>query len=525
MGNHELTWFKMRLKMKNYFIEIQIVLILTNFICLEAKVSDQRQCADPNCSGEDPEVFNDNLEPKLNDDIVETNTYDNNDDSNDQVQNENQQVVDGGDGINGMGDVVSVVEEEIKVEPAGKELEASFFENVDIVVNESPEIVEKLDDTLASTSTENMINENSFDGIETGNSEQTGEINQVEQELPIVVEEELPTPSYEQETLSLEENKQDASQDSKPNNFESLENKQIGNEDFYKESSDNLVPEWLTVMAHDQGFINSDRLALVGIIAITLLLLHFINMFMDRSTREKPLIRKIAEMDRKLFAASNEVLILKKEMGENGGSSVDSGASAQVVREMELQLEQARLELETSRQTVQQEGERYNMTLSQLEISRQEVLTAQEEARQSQEMVEELLANQKDKTGGADDKLMEVVQQLQTQLESQKNMLQKYEPKLKKKEKENKELTKQMKQMRADVANANLETEKMKRDLAETSKVKEDCTSKLAEISKNEEEWKSLTDLLQSQLDEKSEAVGQMETEMASLRSRISVLK
>merc|ERR1712106_856891 len=197
------------------------------------------------------------------------------------------------------------------------------------------------------------------------------------------------------------------------------------------------------------------------------------------------------------------VLILKKEMGENGGASIDSGASAQVVREMELQLEQARLELETSRQTVHKEGERYSMTISQLEISRQEVVTAQEEARQSQEMVEEMLANQKDQNGGSDDKLMEVVQQLQTQLESQKNMLQKYEPKLKKKEKENKELTKQLKQMRADVANANLDTEKMKKELAETAKMKDDSTSKLAEIAKNEDEWKSLSDLLQSQLDEK----------------------
>merc|ERR1711892_1464551 len=50
MGNHELTCIKMRPKMKNYFIKIQIALILANFICSEAKVSDQRLCADPDCS-------------------------------------------------------------------------------------------------------------------------------------------------------------------------------------------------------------------------------------------------------------------------------------------------------------------------------------------------------------------------------------------------------------------------------------------------------------------------------------------
>merc|ERR1712106_1087984 len=50
MGNHELTCIKMRPKMKNYFIKIQIALVLSNFILTEAKVSDQRQCADPDCS-------------------------------------------------------------------------------------------------------------------------------------------------------------------------------------------------------------------------------------------------------------------------------------------------------------------------------------------------------------------------------------------------------------------------------------------------------------------------------------------
>merc|ERR1711970_728714 len=55
--------------------------------------------------------------------------------------------------------------------------------------------------------------------------------------------------------------------------------------------------------------------------------------------------------------------------------------------------------------------------------------------------------------------------------------------------------------------------------------IKEESTSKLTEMSKNEGEWQSLTDVLQSQLDEKTDVVGQMEAEMTSLRSRISVFK
>ena len=246
---------------------------------------------------------------------------------------------------------------------------------------------------------------------------------------------------------------------------------------------------------------------------------------MDQNTRERPLIRRLAEMDKKLFKASNELLILQSEIHENGGSPTDSGESTQVVREMEMELQQARLELETSREAVKKEGERSNTAFIQLEDAKQEVMNAQEEARQAQEMVEEVLANQKSEKGGSDDKLMEVVHQLQTQLESQRDMLVKYEPKLKKKDKENKELTKQLKQMRADVANANLETDKLKKELSNVIKVKEESANKLEEIGKNEDEWKSLADLLQKQLDEKSEDFENIEIEVSSLKSRLSVFK
>merc|ERR1712128_136894 len=97
--------------------------------------------------------------------------------------------------------------------------------------------------------------------------------------------------------------------------------------------------------------------------------------------------------------------------------------------------------------------------------------------------------------------------------------------KLKKKEKENKELTKQTKQMRADVANANLDSDKLKSELSELSKVKEDSTKKLEEIGNNELEWKSLSDLLQTQLDEKTEEYINIDTEMSSFSSRLTVFK
>ena len=290
-----------------------------------------------------------------------------------------------------------------------------------------------------------------------------------------------------------------------------------------------MLPDWLLILLHEHAIIDGDKLALVGIISLTILTLHAINCFINKSSRETPLIRRLAELDRKLFAASNELLILKREQSEKvmtgaGDTCSDDG---QMLREMELQLQQTCAELETSRASLMSESERANRILSELESSKREAGLAQDEARQAQEMVEEMIANQGSKTGaaGADEQLMQVVTQLQSQLESQKVVLGKYEPRLKKKEKENKELVSQIKQLRADVANANLEKEKIKKELTDTMRSVEESASKLNEVFKNEEEWKSLSDLLQSQLEEKNVAISDMETEMSSLRSRISVFK
>merc|ERR1719323_1611485 len=293
-------------------------------------------------------------------------------------------------------------------------------------------------------------------------------------------------------------------------------------------SEDGQFPDWLLILLHDQAVVDGDKLALVGIISLTILTLHFINCFINKSSREQPLIKRLAELDRKLFSATNELLIIKKEQSERSSvlENVDGGdLDHQKLREMELHLQQTCAELETSRESLRSESERSSRILSELESSKRETEVAQSEAKQAQEMVEEMIANQGSKTGAGDDQLMQVVQQLQSQLESQRLVLGKYEPKLRRKEKENKELMNQIKQLRADVANANLEKEKMKKELTDTMRSVEESASKLNEVFKNEEEWKSLSDLLQSQLDDKNLAISDMETEMSSLKSRIAVFK
>merc|ERR1719458_2198587 len=146
---------------------------------------------------------------------------------------------------------------------------------------------------------------------------------------------------------------------------------------------------------------------------------------------------------------------------------------------------------------------------------------------QAQGMVEELLQEKArlQEGGGADKQLLDVVQQLQSQLEGQRGLLLKYEPKLKKKEKEAKELTKEVKQMRADVANANLEADKLRRQLEEINRAGEQNETRVQELNKQQEEWKSLSDLLQSQLDTKNEEVVGLEEMIASIGEDLSSTK
>merc|ERR1719242_2617070 len=159
--------------------------------------------------------------------------------------------------------------------------------------------------------------------------------------------------------------------------------------------------------------------------------------------------------------------------------------------------------------------------------SKQEVGAAVEETHQAQGMVEELLQEKAklQEGGGADKQLLDVVQQLQSQLEGQRGLLLKYEPKLKKKEKEAKELTKEVKQMKADVANANLEADKLRKQLEEVSRAGEQNETTVEELKRQQEEWKSLSDLLQSQLDAKNEEVAGFEEKLVSIGEELSSTK
>ena len=196
------------------------------------------------------------------------------------------------------------------------------------------------------------------------------------------------------------------------------------------------VPGWIHEATHSTGGLHGDRIALVAIVALTLLLIHLINSCMDRSAREAPLIRRLADMDKKLFASSNELLLLRKEVADGPPPPSELTTNHAVLRSLEVQVEQARADMEEERRRVAEAESRVACLQEEVNQSKQEVSSAVEETQQAQGMVEELLQEKArlQEGGGADKQLLEVVQQLQSQLEGQRGLLLKYEPKLKKKE-------------------------------------------------------------------------------------------
>ena len=103
-----------------------------------------------------PGIHRDNLDAKLNDaeaDFAQTNTNDNaNPDK--QMDSIDEQL--DGDGYNSMNTDNPVVEEEVKVEPAGKEIDISFTNNDEMIINESTEKVETVEDNPENLSIENV---------------------------------------------------------------------------------------------------------------------------------------------------------------------------------------------------------------------------------------------------------------------------------------------------------------------------------------------------------------------------------
>ena len=91
------------------------------------------------------------------------------------------------------------------------------------------------------------------------------------------------------------------------------------------------IPEWLHKSLHGRHIetFSPKLVSFLSIISIILLLIYVICLVFNKLDREKPLKGKLADLDRQLFKARNEALILKREMDSAKKSGTILAAESQ----------------------------------------------------------------------------------------------------------------------------------------------------------------------------------------------------
>ena len=76
------------------------------------------------------------------------------------------------------------------------------------------------------------------------------------------------------------------------------------------------IPEWLHKSLHGRNVetFSPKLVSFLSIISLVLVAIYVICLLFNKLDREKPLKGKLADLDRQLFKARNEALILKREM-------------------------------------------------------------------------------------------------------------------------------------------------------------------------------------------------------------------
>ena len=263
------------------------------------------------------------------------------------------------------------------------------------------------------------------------------------------------------------------------------------------------------------------ELCLLTMVAGTVMMLTIISSCLDRRRWEVTLVKRMAEIDRKLFVANAELVICQREVVEAANTARKEG---KMVKELDVQIDKVGQELQNAKAEVREKEERSKKVESQLEIVKEKVDRCQMENAQNKDEVEELLEKKKI----CEEQLLEkemLVQQLGEQLESQKELVEKYEAEMEGKVKENNELNNELEFKLEELNKINLNCENVQKELLENSLSVDQFKIKVAEMELKEEDWKSISDLLQSQLNDKSETCDGLETELASIRSRICVIE
>eukprot|EP00092_Neocalanus_flemingeri_P029167 GFUD01031657.1.p1 GENE.GFUD01031657.1~~GFUD01031657.1.p1 ORF type:complete len:796 (+),score=270.56 GFUD01031657.1:51-2438(+) len=289
-----------------------------------------------------------------------------------------------------------------------------------------------------------------------------------------------------------------------------------------------LVPDWVQVLV--QGYCEtgvvlvkkfSAELCLMAMVVGTLGMLHIISSCLARRRWKVPLIKRMAETDKKLFSTNAELVMLQRELVE---ASENRRKEEEMVKVLDVQLVKVGEELETVKEEVQlKDGRRKNVE-RQLEIVKESVASSQEQIALSKAEEIEVL----EKMNIGEEQLSEkedLVQRFREQLENQTELMTKYESEMEREVMENENMSKEIEFAHTELNVMKLNMEEVRIELVESNSTVEKFTGKVAVMERKIEDRKFASDQLQSQLEDRTEACERMQAELTYLRSKISAIE
>lgn len=294
------------------------------------------------------------------------------------------------------------------------------------------------------------------------------------------------------------------------------------------------------------------------VVAFCLFFLHLTQLVMDKISREKPLLAQVAALDRELFKARNELLLIKREAQQLNGSVAKSPEAVKQLpammkevapKAMIIELESIKRDRETiarERDVIRAEHEhlkanqgQFDAQINGLNVELVHVKSlldqAQQELAEAESVVQECVDEKKKLNSINNNDLMKAVDTLRDQLNNQKEAVSKYEAKIKRREHDLKDKTRELRNLRAEAANAKLQVDKVasERDGLTTKVValeamEQELTNQNSELQVQIsvlEAVKVDLNMVKERLDEKEEELETANTEVSVLKETIVGLK
>jgi len=288
------------------------------------------------------------------------------------------------------------------------------------------------------------------------------------------------------------------------------------------------VPDWMKeLFLFYQGatlelvHLYKPELIMLCIVLGTMAAMHVLSRCFDRKKWEIPLVKKIAEMDRKLFVANNELYILQRELVDTQESSKKEG---EMIVQLSAQYDTLRKELQTSKESVDVKERELLSVNELLEDQITKISTIKHDVDENNKKIEDLADLNRVGSENLREKESLIVN-LQNEVECIKDLMIKKELQINSEINEKEIVIKEVEAAQKMLHEMKIDYEMATRELVNSNTAVDNLRVKLVEMEETEENLRISSEFLQSQLDVKSEEYDKLESEVSCLKSRITVIE